>query len=138
MIQTLFLIVMIERLYERFKEVVSESTFRDWEGEYHDIVQKQFSPEERGENVPVSPNIEGLQISVNAHVEAIQFLLKEGFQYVLTERSCKCVGGLFWSPESKRRKIRQTPLLREFGYNDLTIAAQRDIAPVLGQCWRSV
>lgn len=29
---------------------------------------------------------EGLTISVSSHVEAVQFLLKQGFQYVLTER----------------------------------------------------
>ena len=53
----------------------------------------------------------GLKMSVFSHIEAIQFLLAEGFQYLLSERFLQDA--------------------QQFGYNDLTIAAQRDIAPVL-------
>ena len=53
----------------------------------------------------------GLKMSVYSHIEAIQFLLAEGFQYLLSERFLQDA--------------------QQFGYNDLTIAAQRDIAPVL-------
>lgn len=33
-----------------------------------------------------SQTYEGLKIAVNSHVDAIKFLLAEGFKYVLTER----------------------------------------------------
>lgn len=91
-----------------------------------------FSLDERGKMF-LSPHIyEGLQISVNAHVEAIQFLLKEGFQYVLTERFMQDVLEDYFGHQRAKGGRSDNPTAREFGYNDLTIAARRDIAPVIG------
>ena len=92
---------------------------------------EQFSPEERGKMFLSPQTYEGLQISVNPHVEAIQFLLKEGFQYVLTERFMQDVSEDYFGHQRAKEGRSDNPTAQEFGYNDLTIAAQRDIAPVI-------
>ena len=45
-----------------------------------------YSLDDRGKMFISSQTYEGLKISVHSHMEAVQFLLKQGFQYVLTER----------------------------------------------------
>ena len=91
----------------------------------------QFSADERGKMFLSPQTYEGLQISVYAHVEAIQFLLKEGFQYVLTERFMQDVLEDYFGHQRAKGGRSDNPTALEFGYNDLTIAAQRDIAPVI-------
>jgi hypothetical protein len=75
---------------------------------------------------------EGLQISVHSHVEAIQFLLQQGFQYVLSERFMQDVLEDYFGHQRAKGGRADNPRAYELGYNDLTIAAQRDIAPVVG------
>ncbi|CAB4032834.1 Hypothetical predicted protein, partial [Paramuricea clavata] len=71
-----------------------------WKASTHER-EGDFSDDARGKMFLSMQTYEGLKISVFSHVEAIKFLLKNGFNAY------------------------------EFGYNDLTIAAQRDIAPVV-------
>ena len=73
----------------------------------------------------------GLKISVYSHIEAIQFLLSEGFQYVLSERFMQDVLEDYFGHQRAKGGRSDNPTAQQFGYNDLTIAAQRDIAPVL-------
>ena len=74
---------------------------------------------------------EGLKIAVHSHIEAIQFLLKEGFQYVLSERFMQDVLEDYFGHQRSKGGRSDNPTAQQFGYNDLTIAAQRDIAPVI-------
>ena len=73
----------------------------------------------------------GLKISVHSHIEAIQFLLAEGFQYVLSERFMQDVLEDYFGHQRAKGGHSDNPTAQQFGYNDLTIAAQRDIAPVI-------
>ena len=73
----------------------------------------------------------GLKISVYSHIEAIQFLLSEGFQYLLSERFMQDVLEDYFGHQRAKDGRSDNPTAQQFGYNDLTIAAQRDIAPVL-------
>ena len=68
---------------------------------------------------------------VHSHIEAIQFLLSEGFKYVLTERFMQDVLEDYFGHQRAKGGRADNPTAQQFGYNDLTIAAQRDIAPVL-------
>ena len=70
----------------------------------------------------------GLKNSVLSHVELIKFLLEQGFQYVLTERFMRDV---YFGHQRARGCRSDNPTAQQFGYNDLTIATQRDIAPVI-------
>ena len=71
---------------------------------------------------------EGFKITVNSHVEAIKFL-SEGFKYVLSERFMQDVIEDYFGHQRTVRGRSDNPSAQQFGYNDLTIAAKRDIAP---------
>ena len=73
----------------------------------------------------------GLKISVYSHIESIQFLLSAGFQYVLSERFMQDVLEDYFGHQRAKGGRSDNPTAQQFGYNDLRIAAQRDIAPVL-------
>ena len=74
---------------------------------------------------------EGLKIAVHSHIEIVKFLLSEGFEYVLTERFMQDVLEDYFGHQRERGRRSDNPTAQQFGYNDLTIAAQRDIAPVI-------
>ena len=74
---------------------------------------------------------EGLKISAYYHVESIQFLLSKGFQYVLSERFMQDVLEDYFGHQRSKGGRSDNPTAQQFGYNDLTIAAQRDIVPVI-------
>ena len=74
---------------------------------------------------------EGLKISVHSHVEAIKFLLENGFEYVLSERFMQDVLEDYFGHQRAKGHRSDNPAAYEFGYNDLTIRIQRDIAPVV-------
>ena len=74
---------------------------------------------------------EGLKIAVYSHIEVVKFLLSVGFQYVLTERFMQDVLQDYFGHQRERGRRSDNPSAHQFGYNDLTIAAQRDIAPVI-------
>ena len=74
---------------------------------------------------------EGLKIAVHSHIEAIHFLLGEGLQYVLSERFMQDVLEDYFGHQRSKGGRSDNPTAQQFGYNDLTIAAQRDIAPVV-------
>ena len=90
-----------------------------------------FSADERGKMFLSQKTYEGLKIAVHSHIEAIQFLLKEGFQYVLSERFMQDVLENYFGHQRSKGGRSDNPTAQQFGYNDLTIAAQRDIAPVI-------
>ena len=91
----------------------------------------QYSADDRGKMFLSSQTHEGLQIAVHSHVEAIQFLLQQGFQYVLSERFMQDVLEDYFGHQRAKGGRADNPSAYEFGYNDLKIAAQRDIAPVV-------
>ena len=74
---------------------------------------------------------EGLKIAVFAHIDIIEFLLSEGFKYVLTERFMQHVLEDYFGHQREKGRRSDNPTAQQFGYNDLTIAAQRNIAPVI-------
>ena len=90
-----------------------------------------FSADERGKMFLSQQTYEGLKIAVHSHIEAIQFLLKEGFQYVLSERFMQDVLEDYFGHQRSKGGRSDNPTAQQFGYNDLTIAAQRDIASVI-------
>ena len=90
-----------------------------------------YSLDDRGKMFLSIQTYNGLKISVNSHVEAIKFLLSQGFQYVLTERFMQDVLEDYFGHQRAKGGRSDNPTAQQFGYNDLTIASQRDIAPVI-------
>ena len=74
---------------------------------------------------------EGLKISAFSHVEAIRFLLSQGFQYVLSEQFMQDVLKDYFGHQCSKGARSDNPTAQQFGYNDLTIAPQRYIALVV-------
>ena len=62
--------------------------------------QGNFTANERLKMFLSLQTYKGLNIAVYSHIEAIQFLLGEGFQHVLSERliHARCTGRLLWPP----------------------------------------
>jgi hypothetical protein len=73
---------------------------------------------------------EGLKIALYSHIEEITFLLSEGFQYVLTERFMQDVLEDYFGHQRERGR-RSAIILLHINLGTMTIAAQRDIAPVI-------
>jgi hypothetical protein len=90
-----------------------------------------FSSDERQRMFISAQTYEGLKIAVYSHIETITFLLSKGFQYVLTERFMQDVLEDYFGHQRERGRRSDNPTAYQFGYNDLTIAVQRDIAPII-------
>ena len=114
--------VWLKNVFLKYLENWRQSTMAR-EGEY--------STDDRGKMFISIQTYKGLKISINAHIEAIQFLLDEGFEYVLSERFMQDVLEDYFGHQRAKGGRSDNPTAEQFGYNDLTIAAQRDIAPVI-------
>jgi hypothetical protein len=91
----------------------------------------EYAANDRGKMFLSTQTNEGLKISIYSHIEAIQFLLAQGFQYVLSERFMQDVVEDYFGHQRAKGGRSDNPTAQQFGYNELTIAAQRDIAPVV-------
>ena len=58
---------------------------------------------------------EGFKISANSYVEAIKFLLSEGFSYVLTERFMQDVIEDYFGRQRTQSERSDNPSAQEFG-----------------------
>ena len=114
--------VWLKNVFLKYLENWRQSTMAR-EGEY--------STDDRGKMFISIQTYKGLKISINAQIEAIQFLLDEGFEYVLSERFMQDVLEDYFGHQRAKGGRSDNPTAEQFGYNDLTIAAQRDIAPVI-------
>ena len=90
-----------------------------------------YSADQQGRMFLSSQTYEGLKISSYSHMEIIPFLLGEGFEYVLTERFMQDVVEDYFGHQRGQGGRSDNPDAYQFGYNDLIIASQRDIAPVI-------
>ena len=97
------------------------------------IMQQEgiYTADEKGKMFLSLQTYKGLKIYVHSHIEAIQYLLGEGFKYVLSERFMQDVLEDYFGHQRAKGGRADNPTAQQFGYNDLTIAAQGDIAPVL-------
>jgi hypothetical protein len=90
-----------------------------------------YTPDARNKMFMSNQTYEGFKITVHSHIEVIRFLLAQGFQYVLSERFMQDVLEDYFGHQRAKGGRSDNPNAQQFGYNDLTIAAQRDIAPVV-------
>ena len=90
-----------------------------------------YSADQQGRMFLSSQTYEGLKISSYSHMEIIPFLLGKGFEHVLTERFMQDVVEDYFGHQRGQGGRSDNPDAYQFGYNDLTIASQRDIAPVI-------
>ena len=74
---------------------------------------------------------ECLNTSVNSRIDIIKFLRSEGFQYVLQYEGLQYVLEDYFGHQREKGWRSENPTAQQFGYNDLTIASQGDIAPLI-------
>ena len=72
-----------------------------------------------------------MKIAVYSHIDVIRFLLSNGLKFVLSERFMQDVLDDYFGHQRYKGRKSDNPSAQQFGYNALTIAAQRDIAPVI-------
>lgn len=90
-----------------------------------------YFSDDRGKMFLSIQTYKGFKISVFSHVHAIQFLLGEGCEYVPSERFVQHVIEEYFGHQQAKEGGSDNSTAQQFGYNNLTIAAPRDIAPVL-------
>ena len=66
-----------------------------------------------------------------SYIKAIKLLLAQRFQYVLVERLMQDVVEDYFGHKRAKGGRSDNPTAQQFGYNDLTIAPQRDISAVV-------
>ena len=91
----------------------------------------EYTLDERQKMLLSAQTYAGLKIAVYSHIDAIRFLLSKGFKFVLSESFMQDVLEDYFGHQRERKAEDHNPTAQQFGYNDLTIAAQRDIAPVI-------
>lgn len=104
--------------------------FESWE---NDISERtgQFSPQQK-QNMFISwQTYEGLKMTSYSLIQAVRFLLKEGFKFILTERFCLDVVEEYFGYQRVIGYRNDNPNLFEFGYNTNALSVQRKILPAV-------
>ena len=71
---------------------------------------------------------EGFQLTVYSVIEATQFLLQEGMDFVLTERLCQDALKEYFGHQRKLGRQNDNPDIQAFGYNNNAIRIQRQVS----------
>ena len=90
-----------------------------------------FTKDDRRRMFVSQQTYKGMKITVNSLIEVVKFRLSEGCEFVLSEKFCHDPLEEYFGHQRARGRFSDNPTLQAFGYNDLTIAAQRGIAPVI-------
>ena len=75
---------------------------------------------------------EGLIISSKSLIECVQFLLKEGMEFVLTERFCQDPVEEYFGAQRKLGRRSENPDFSQTLYNDNTLRIQREVSSSSG------
>ena len=90
-----------------------------------------FSPQQQ-QNMFISwQTYEGIKMTSYSLIEAVRFLLKEGFNFVLTERFCQDVVEEYFGYQRAIGNRNDNPNLFEFGYNANALSIQRNVLPAI-------
>ena len=103
-----------------------------WKESITDRNDQEYTQTEKAKMYLSHQTDEGLRITSRSLIEATKFLLREGFQFVLTERFCQDVVEEYFGRQRAMGRRDDNPDLKMFGYNDNTIRTQRSSATVMG------
>ena len=105
--------------------------FDDWLNST-DYREGKFSRNSKNKMFASQQTYEGLKISINAIIEAIQFLLQHEVRYVLTERFSQDPLENYFGCKRSIGGRKDNPALRYFGYNDNSLRNQRVFTQTVG------
>jgi len=91
-----------------------------------------LTPKEKEKMFIPMQTFEGLQMTVYSLVEATQYLLQNGVDFVLTERFNQDVLEEYFGRQRSLGRFNDAPNLFQFGYNSNTLRMQRSVVPVKG------
>ena len=94
--------------------------------------QGNFSNKDRGKMFLSFQTYEGIQISVHSLIECVQYLVRSGMKYVLSERFNQDVLEENFGRHRGLGRRNDNPTLHQFGYDSNTIRMARNVAPVTG------
>ena len=75
---------------------------------------------------------EGILITTYSVIEAVKFLINEGFEKVLTERFCQDPVEEYFGNQRNLGRRCDNPDMAQFGYNNNTIRIQRNVSCTSG------
>ena len=111
-----------------------QNTFLAYLDAWYDATQKRpgnVSGDDRSRMFLSLQTYKGLQITVHSLIEVVKFLLSEGMEFVWSERFCQDLLEEYFGRQRERGRFNDNPTVQAFGYNDRTLAVQRNIAPVV-------
>ena len=111
-----------------------QNTFLVYLEEWYTATQHRpgiFSKDGRAKMFISQQTYQGLKITIYSLIEVAKFLLSEGLQFVLSEKFCQDLLEEYFGHQQARRGYSDNPTVQSFGYNDITIALQRGIAPIV-------
>ncbi len=111
-----------------------QNTFLVYLEEWYTATQHRpgvFSKDDRAKMFISHQTYQGLKITVYSLIGITKFLLSAGMKFVLSEKFCQDALEEYFGHQQARRGYSDNPTVQSFGYNDLTIAVQRGIAPVV-------
>ena len=105
--------------------------FNDWK---ENISKRNgnFTKKDKNSMFVSQQTFEGLQITTYSVIEAVRFLLGQGFSYVLTERFCQDPAEEYFSAQRQHGRRNENPDLYEFGYNDNILRIQKEVSKSSG------
>ena len=83
------------------------------------------------------PTYNGIRISISSLKEIVPFLLKNGFEYVLSEKFCQDDLENYFGRQRAIGRRKDNPSVRDTMYNDNIIKTQYDVKPIAGSNCRS-
>ena len=75
---------------------------------------------------------EGMQTTCYSVIETTKYLLKEGFQFVSSERFCQDILSEYFGRQRGIGRRNDNPTVFQFGYNDNIIRMQRSVISFTG------
>ena len=101
--------------------------FNDWKAS---IVKRKgkFTDKDKSKMFISWQTYEGIQMSVHSTSVVVKFLLKEGMEYVLTERFCQDTIEQYFGHQRSFGGRGDNPNLYQFGYNNNSIRVQKRIS----------
>ena len=75
---------------------------------------------------------EGLQTTVYSCIETVKCLLRQGMEFVLTERFNQDVAEEYFGRQRQLGRRNDNPNIYQFGFNGYTIRIQRSVVPITG------
>lgn len=91
-----------------------------------------FNPTQRNNMFLSFPTYEGLRMTVHSLKEVVTFLLKNGFDYVLSEKFCQDDLENYFGRQRAIGRRKDNPNVRDTLYGDNLIKTQYDVKPIKG------